>query len=181
MAARACFRDNASTRIARLQAFQLRGHRGTAGAGRSCDTSLVQTEVVEGGLDLCGQQIEIQMLGLVGVEGVEAESLPPSVSRSVQRGDDDRAAGGFRGELDRSREHVGCECGSDPESCVPVVDGETAEQQCWDRIRSPFANRSGAVERSMPVIATLADATMIPLASAMTQVAAVSRRRFWPA
>jgi hypothetical protein len=33
----------------------------------------------------------------------------------------------------------------------------------------------------MPVIAMLAYATTTSLASAMTQVAAVSRRRFWPA
>ena len=54
----------------------------------------------EGRLDLGSEQIEVQPIGIVRLEGMKAEPLPPSPRFLVQRGDHNGAAGRFLVELD---------------------------------------------------------------------------------
>ena len=121
------------------------------------------------------------MVGLVRVERMEAESFPPGPSGRVQGGDDDGAACRLLVELDGCREHVAGERGPDPETRVWRSTASRPRSSAGTGSGAPLASVSGAAERSMPVIATLAYATTTSWASAMTQVAAVSRRRFCPA
>jgi hypothetical protein len=73
----------------------------------------------ERGFDLGGQEVEVELVGLVWLEGVEAGSLPPVPGAGVQGRDDDRSAGGLLVELGRRGEHVGGERGSYPQQGFP--------------------------------------------------------------
>ena len=136
----------------------------------------------EGRVDLGGQEVEVELVGVVRIEAGGSRVVPTRCERLVgERGHDDGSACRLLVELDGGGEHVCGERGPDPEARVAVVDCEPAEQQRRDGIGRAFGEHLWAAERSMPVIATLAYATTTSLASAITQVAAVSRRRFWPA
>ena len=84
-------------------------------------------------------------MGNVGVERVEAESLPPRAGAGVERRDDYGAAGSFLVQLNGRREDVRRERGADPEVGVAPVDREAAEQQCGDRIGRAFLRMDRAL------------------------------------
>lgn len=56
--------------------------------------------MAQGRRDVAGEEVEIEVLVVCGIEGVQAELLPPSANALVQRSHRDGAAGGLDVELD---------------------------------------------------------------------------------
>src|ERR1700733_1831123 len=98
-----------------------------------------------GCLDVGGEQVEVELVGLVWIQWAKAKSLPPSPRTGVERRDDDRAAGCLLVELDRGSKNMGRKCGPDSKASVAAIDREATEQQGRDRIGRPLGER---VERS---------------------------------
>jgi hypothetical protein len=141
----------------------------------------VLSRSLERRVDLGSEQVEVQLTGIVRVERMKAKPLPPGPRVLVQRGDDDSAAGCLLVELDGGGQDARRQGGSDAKLAWRWSRASLPSRSAGTGSGAPVATISGAAERSMPVIATLAYATTRFSASAMTQVAAVSRRRFWPA
>ncbi len=99
----------------------------------------------EGRLDVSGQQVEIELVGVVGIERIEAESPPPGPSRCVERCHYDSPACRFFVELGCRRENMGRERGPDSKARVVAIDREPSQQQRRHRIRRTLCEhtRSG--------------------------------------
>ncbi len=82
-------------------------------------------------LDVRGEQVEVEVVWLVGIERAEAEPLPPCPGAGVQCGDDDRAACCLLVQLDGGREDMRCEGTPNPESGIAAVHRQPAEQLRW--------------------------------------------------
>lgn len=91
-----------------------------------------------GRVDLGGEEVEVAADGIIGIERVEAEALPPCARPSVDRSDDNRAASCLLVEIDGCREHVGHQRGTDPKTGVSAVDRKAADQEGGNWIGSPL-------------------------------------------
>ena len=102
---------------------------GSSGRDRACLTRLLKRR-----LDLRGQQVEVQLVGFVWVEGVKAESLPSGNCVC----DDDH----------------GVRVGDDPGGCVssPVLAGVTVQPVVEPRLAAveSFAVVQARVEQLRP-------------------------------
>ena len=97
------------------------------------------------------------MLWLVGVEGSEAEPLPPVPGAGVQGGDDDRAACGLLVQLDRGSKDVRREGATATLQPVRHTDDSTQaplEAQLW-RDRAAAVQRNQRGSRNSPLAAAL--------------------------
>jgi hypothetical protein len=107
-------------------------------------------------LDVGCQEVEVELVRIVGVERVKAEAFPPGSRALGECCHDDCSACRLLVELDGCGEHATGEGGPDPKAPVSVIDREPAEQQRRDGIGRTVATISGAADRSIPVSATLA-------------------------
>jgi len=85
-------------------------------------------------LDLGGEQVEVELVSIGGVERVEPESLPPRQGRGVQGADDNGTTRRLLVQLNSGGKNMSRERGADPETGVSTVDGKSAEQERGDRI-----------------------------------------------
>ena len=92
---------------------------------------------------LSGEEVEVELVGLFGLERMEAQSLPPGAGAGVERSHDDRAAGCLLVELDGGGEHVRDQGGADAEVGIAAVNGEAAQQQCGNGIGCAFRDGVG--------------------------------------
>jgi hypothetical protein len=114
------------------------------------------TSAAERRRDLGREQVEVELGGLLGFEGFEAKPFPPAAGAGVQRRHDDRATSCLLVEFDRGGQDMRGEGGADAERPVAVVDRQATEQQRGDGVGCALVKLSGAVDRSIPIIATLA-------------------------
>jgi len=87
--------------------------------------------------------VELELVGLVGIEWTKPEAFPPFAGTDVQGRDDHRAACGVPVPIDGGGEYVRGEGGADPEVGVAAVDREPAEQWRRDRVWRVLGERLG--------------------------------------
>lgn len=104
--------------------------------------------VSKGVVDFGGQEVEVELLGLIRIEWMKAESLPPAPSDFAHGGHDDGSACGFLVELCGCREDVESERGPDPNAGVALIDGQPAEEKRGNRVRRGLCQDFG---RGRPV------------------------------
>ena len=109
----------------------------------------------EGGVDLGGQQVEVELVR-VRIEWLESESDPPRAGGRVQGRDDDRSTGGFLVDIDGTREHMLASAVPIPRPAWRRSTARRPMSNAGTGSGEPLASVAGAAERSMPVIATLA-------------------------
>ena len=101
----------------------------------------------EGRLDLGGEEVEIELVRLVRLERMKAESFPPGASGLVVGGHDYCSACGLLVQLDGRGEDVDSERGPDPEAGVALIDSKPAEQQRRNGMRRYFGERGSGSAR----------------------------------
>lgn len=103
-----------------------------------------------GRVDLGGEEVEVAAGGVVGIERMKAEALPPGSCPSVDRGNDDRATRCLLVEINGRREHVGDQRGTDPKAGMSAIDRKAANQKSGNRIGgalSQIAWRGRTIDR----------------------------------
>ena len=81
----------------------------------------------EGGVDLGGQEIVIELVRLLGIERMKSESFPPRPGGLAEGGHDNGSACRLLVELDGRRKDVQRQRGPDAETGVATIDGKPAE------------------------------------------------------
>ncbi len=100
--------------------------------------------LVQRRLDVGGEQVELDSLGVGRIEGLETEAQLPRPSGGLEGSNDDRPARSPGDELHRSGQHVDDQRSSQALADVSAVDGEASEQQRRYRVRSTLARLAGA-------------------------------------
>ncbi len=111
------------------------------GHGRFAVCPWQSAEGPKRGVDLAGQQVQVGVAWICGIEGVEAKVLPPRPRRLIDRAHDDSSTRGSSVEIDGGRQDVGDQGRPDAEPGVGSIDGESADQQGGHRIRGVLGHR----------------------------------------
>lgn len=86
--------------------------------------------------DIGGQQIQIKATRIVGIEGGEAEALPPGTRTLVQRGYDHRTQRGLSIEFHGCRQDVGEQRGPDAQAAELAIHSQPTDKKSWHRVGS---------------------------------------------
>ena len=92
------------------------------------------------GLDLGGEQVEVEAAVVGMAERVEAQALPPRLGAAIERAHNHGSTGRSNVQVDGGGEHVCDERGSDAEPDHRPIDGQSADQECGHRIRRVLRN-----------------------------------------
>jgi len=76
--------------------------------------SVCLSHALESRVDVGGQEVQLELVGIVRIERMKSESFPPGTSALGEGADDDRSACRLLVELDCGGENVRSERGPDP-------------------------------------------------------------------